>query len=80
MPATTVAQATQVIDLLRQDFAQIIFNSPQGDFSCSFSAGIASYPPHVTIESLRAAADQALYRAKRQGRNQTISDKQSQEG
>jgi len=80
MPATTVAQATQVIDLLRQDFAQIIFNSPQGDFSCSFSAGIASYPPHTTIESLRAAADQALYRAKRQGRNQTISDKQSQEG
>jgi diguanylate cyclase (GGDEF)-like protein len=80
MPATTVAQATQVIDLLRQDFAQIIFNSPQGDFSCSFSAGIASYPAHTTIESLRAAADQALYRAKRQGRNQTISDKQSQEG
>ncbi len=79
MPATTVAQATQVIDLLRQDFAQIIFNSPQGDFSCSFSAGIASHPPHSSIESLRAAADQALYRAKRQGRNRTISDLSSSE-
>ena len=74
MPATEEAQAMQVIDLLRQDFAQIIFNSPQGDFSCSFSAGVASYPRHTTIESLRAASDQALYRAKRQGRNQTVGE------
>lgn len=74
MPRTEESQAMQLIDLLRQDFAKIIFNSPQGDFTCSFSAGVASYPRHTTIESLRAASDQALYRAKRQGRNQTVGE------
>jgi len=37
------------------------------------SLGIASYPEHgATVESLLAAADSALYRAKNEGRNQSV--------
>jgi diguanylate cyclase (GGDEF)-like protein len=74
LPNTTIEQATKTIDALRKDFSQLIFHSELGDFSCTFSAGIACFPMHNTIESLRAAADKALYQSKHNGRNQVIND------
>jgi diguanylate cyclase (GGDEF)-like protein len=74
MPDTSIEQAVLVMESLREDFSHIVFNSACGDFSCTFSAGIACYPHYTTIEVLRIAADQALYRAKHLGRNRTIAD------
>ncbi len=62
-----------VIDKLRQAFARLPFTAADGQsFSCTFSAGIAtgldSLMPDVVIER----ADQALYQAKSNGRNQVV--------
>jgi diguanylate cyclase (GGDEF)-like protein len=74
LPETKIKEALKIISTLRQDFARIIFHSELGDFSCTFSAGIACFPIHRNIESLRAAADKALYQAKHKGRNCVITE------
>ncbi len=65
----TMDRAFKLLDQLRSDFSQVVFHSQKGDFSCNFSAGIACFKPHDTMESLRETADKALYEAKRAGRN-----------
>jgi diguanylate cyclase (GGDEF)-like protein len=74
LPDVSIQRAAQLIDELRQDFARLVFPSANGEFSCSFSAGIASYPAHQRMELLREAADKALYEAKRSGRNRIVVD------
>jgi len=73
---TDLPHAWQLIEDIRIAFAAIRFSAPEGEFCCSFSAGIASSRDHKTPTTLREAADQALYRAKRSGRNRTVMDKE----
>lgn len=62
-------QASALIDSLREDFALVDFHAGEVRFRCTFSAGISRFPAQISTESLRLSADQALYRAKHQGRN-----------
>ena len=67
---STPQQALKTMDKIRKDFNLI--QPPYGDsyFNISFSGGIASYPEYGDREELVLRADEALYRAKRGGRNQ----------
>jgi len=70
LPHTTSQQAFTIMDRIRQDFAQIRHPYRDTFFHTTSSAGIASFPQHQTSDVLIKAADDALYEAKRRGRNQ----------
>ncbi|WP_281217412.1 sensor domain-containing diguanylate cyclase [Lysinibacillus capsici] len=68
LPNTTVEEATLVAEQLRKTLADTV--SPCGR-PITLSAGIAAYPAMAhTTEALIEAADDALYLAKQEGRNQ----------
>lgn len=66
-------KAHQIMEQLRDYFSRVVFNAGETRFSCTFSCGIASFPAMDDLESLREAADAALYQAKKLGRNQIQS-------
>ncbi|KAF0103839.1 MAG: response regulator receiver [bacterium] len=65
--------AWHLIDGIRARFARIAHcgDGPNQVFSASLSAGLAEFPLVDTAENLLLAADNALYEAKRQGRDRT---------
>ncbi len=69
LPDTLPTQAVEVLDDLRTRFAAIEQRAGDATFHTTFSCGIAGVPPLITAPALIEAADQALYRAKQQGRN-----------
>ena len=68
----TADAAEALVNELREDFSKIVFDAGEKQFNCNFSAGISMYPGHDHAEDLRMAADEALYQAKNQGRNQVV--------
>ena len=73
LPDTDLTAATQLAEAIRLAVEQItIKDVPQLPYEhMSISLGVASLipAPHDSVEMLIAAADQALYKAKKQGRN-----------
>ena len=72
MPNTDAAAAKEVMDKLREAAGEIEHESEAGSFHVTFSCGIATYPAAKTVLDLTQAADDALYKAKRSGRNQVV--------
>jgi diguanylate cyclase (GGDEF)-like protein len=72
LPETDRDQALQVARRLAACIADSPVVTDAGSLAVTISLGVASAPPGTltTIEALLNAADQALYRAKRAGRNQ----------
>ena len=58
----------QVLERLRASLSALHFGGQPG-FTVTLSAGLASWQPGDTVDSLFHRADQALYRAKQAGRN-----------
>jgi diguanylate cyclase (GGDEF)-like protein len=69
LPHTDAEQAFALLDRIREDFAQIRHPYRDSYFMSTVSAGIATYPLYQTGDALIKAADEALYQAKRKGRN-----------
>ncbi len=77
MPDTDMTFAYMVAERLRQSVADIPFkiSVPPGQIMVTISIGVtASEGPGDTAEALLRRADQALYRAKRDGRNRVVAD------
>ncbi|MBI1210808.1 MAG: PleD family two-component system response regulator [Alphaproteobacteria bacterium] len=77
MPDTDMTFAYMVAERLRQSVADIPFNIsvPPGQIAVTISIGVtASEGAADTAEALLRRADQALYRAKRDGRNRVVAD------
>jgi len=69
MPATPTAGAAGVLDQIREAFSRIRHYAEANEFTATFSAGIATLTEECDAESMLRQADEALYQAKRDGRN-----------
>lgn len=65
----SLEQAMDRLNSIREGFSQIYHAYDEGIFSVSFSAGVAHFPTYTNMMELMVAADNALYAAKRAGRN-----------
>ena len=72
LPDTAVEGAQRVAERLRRALEEQVILSPEGDpLRVTVSLGVASYPDLGRPEIV-AAADEALYRAKRTGKNRVV--------
>lgn len=71
IPGTSLSGAVLVAERLRQAVLEFSFPAPMEDLTVTVSLGVATYPsPQVdSVDSLFRQADEALYRAKQNGRN-----------
>jgi diguanylate cyclase (GGDEF)-like protein len=74
LPETDLTNAVSVAERLRKVASGVIIPGPAGPVKISLSAGIATLNPESKdLNSLLNRADQALYEAKRAGRDQVVS-------
>lgn len=70
LPNCTAAQARLIFDEIRLRFAALSFHAGEHTFSVTLSAGISETDPDIQPGAMLEQADQALYAAKHNGRNQ----------
>lgn len=70
LPKTQVDQAMQLAERLRQKISQMTIPLPEQDVQFTVSIGVAGLLPEMDGEALVDAADAAMYRAKKAGKNQ----------
>lgn len=74
LPSTTESEAWALAERLRITYAEVILDIGVESLSSTISIGVAgSSSIGLEFSSLMAAADQALYRAKQQGRDRVVS-------
>lgn len=71
-PNTDGPMARRVLDHLRESFSRLRQTLAGTELVATFSAGLAVFPDRPTPELLLEAADRALARAKREGRNRVL--------
>jgi diguanylate cyclase (GGDEF)-like protein len=68
-----MADAAALAERIRRGVAELEVAGSDGPASTTLSAGVAGFPEHDSAEGLFAAADAALYEAKRRGRNRVVA-------
>ena len=71
LPECEIEDATRLVDDLRERISGLRFSAAGEEFAVTLSAGIACFPQYTDHDELLAQADQALYRAKQNGRDRT---------
>ncbi|MBA3590471.1 MAG: diguanylate cyclase [Methylibium sp.] len=72
LPATPVDEAQQVLTRLQRALsAELFMSDAQGQVFVTFSAGVTRYRGGERLEQALERADEALYEAKRAGKNRT---------
>lgn len=72
LPETDAAAALFCIERIRSHLAAVAFVPEQPDQQVTFSAGLSMLGADETVEAMIERADQAMYAAKRGGRNCTM--------
>jgi diguanylate cyclase (GGDEF)-like protein len=74
LPETKVKGAVYIAERIREEMASQIFHHKGKDFKVTVSCGIAEFVPNLikSPADLIKVADEALYKAKHEGRNRTI--------
>jgi len=62
----------RIVNEIRVNFSRIRQNAGDREFTVTLSAGIAEYPIFESASALNGAADEALYEAKKSGRNRVV--------
>lgn len=78
LPSTSITTARSIIDGMREEFSRHLFTWDANQFRCTFSAGVSSVKAlgHApSPEAFFNSADQAMYEAKRAGKNQVCIHK-----
>ena len=73
LPDSDSAQAHDILNRIRLDFATIKHALSDQWFEASFSTGVSGYPSITCPEALIKDADAALYEAKQKGRNTVVA-------
>ncbi|MDP1533193.1 MAG: diguanylate cyclase, partial [Rubrivivax sp.] len=71
LPATPVAEAQQVLTRLQRSLTASLFMHDNKEVFVTFSAGVTAWSAGETLETTLERADEALYEAKRSGKNRT---------
>ncbi len=70
LPETGLTEAARVLERVRRQFAdEMVVLGDGNSIAITVSIGVASMTPGKGVEAALLAADDALYRAKRSGRN-----------
>ncbi len=73
LPATPVDEAQQVLTRLQREMTAALFMHEGREVFVTFSAGVTEWHPGETLEAALERADEALYEAKRTGKNRTCA-------
>lgn len=71
MPCTALDEAQQALSRLQRALSASLFMHEGKDVFVTFSAGVTLCRPGETLETTLARADEAMYEAKRTGKNRT---------
>ncbi|HLL09572.1 MAG TPA: diguanylate cyclase, partial [Rubrivivax sp.] len=71
LPATPVDEAQAVLTRLQRSLSEALFLHENREVFVTFSAGVTGWQPGEALETALERADEALYEAKRTGKNRT---------
>lgn len=72
LPGISIDRACELINKIREDFSVMPHAHALGSLRASFSCGVATFPDYQSTSALIEAADNALLKAKREGRNRVL--------